>query len=88
MNAQAHVQTHVDAIEEQGYTIIEGALPQSVIDQTKTELAPYLKKQRMGRNDFEGFCSERVYALLAKAPSVAEIVAHPDHACDRRCIST
>jgi ectoine hydroxylase-related dioxygenase (phytanoyl-CoA dioxygenase family) len=32
----------------------------------------------MGRNDFEGFHSERVYALLAKAPPVARIVEHPD----------
>jgi ectoine hydroxylase-related dioxygenase (phytanoyl-CoA dioxygenase family) len=72
-----NVQPTIDTIEEQGYAIIEGALPQRVVDQTKVELEPYLQKQKMGRNDFEGFCSERVYALLAKAPSVAEIVEHP-----------
>jgi ectoine hydroxylase-related dioxygenase (phytanoyl-CoA dioxygenase family) len=32
----------------------------------------------MGRNDFEGFHTERVYALLAKAPPVARIIEHPD----------
>ena len=31
----------------------------------------------MGRNDFEGLYSERVYALLAKAPEIAEIIEHP-----------
>jgi ectoine hydroxylase-related dioxygenase (phytanoyl-CoA dioxygenase family) len=31
----------------------------------------------MGRNDFEGFRSERVYALLAKAPRVSQIIEHP-----------
>lgn len=31
----------------------------------------------MGRNDFEGFRSERAYALLAKAPGVAGIIEHP-----------
>ena len=30
-----------------------------------------------GRNDFEGFETNRVYALLAKAPAVAELVEHP-----------
>ncbi len=71
-----NVQPYIDTIEEQGFVVIEGALPGSVVAQTKAELEPYLQKQKMGRNDFEGFYSERVYALLAKAPSVAEIVEH------------
>ena len=32
----------------------------------------------MGRNDFEGHNTERVYALLAKAPSLAQAIEHPD----------
>ena len=31
----------------------------------------------MGRNEFEGTCSERVYAVLAKAPSLAPLIEHP-----------
>ncbi len=31
----------------------------------------------MGRNDFEGYDSERVYALLAKSPVFGELAAHP-----------
>ena len=31
----------------------------------------------MGRNDFEGYESERVYALLAKSPVFGELAAHP-----------
>ena len=31
----------------------------------------------MGRNDFEGYRSERVYALLAKSPVFADLVAEP-----------
>lgn len=38
---------------------------------------PLQQRRHMGRNDFEGLHSERVYALLAKAPSVAERVEHP-----------
>ena len=30
-----------------------------------------------GRNDFEGYSTNRVYALLAKAPSIAALVEHP-----------
>ena len=43
----------------------------------RAALAPYLQGQRMGRNDFEGFRSERVYALLAKDPALALLVEHP-----------
>jgi ectoine hydroxylase-related dioxygenase (phytanoyl-CoA dioxygenase family) len=60
-----------------GFTIIEGLMDGELIVRIKTELAPYLKQQKMGRNNFEGLSSERVYALLAKAPSVAEIIEHP-----------
>ena len=44
----------------------------------RTELAPWLGPDAFrGRNDFEGFETNRVYALLAKAPAVAELVEHP-----------
>jgi ectoine hydroxylase-related dioxygenase (phytanoyl-CoA dioxygenase family) len=48
------------------------------VDEIKASLAPWLQGRLLGRNDFEGFHTERVYALLAKAPAVARIVEHPD----------
>lgn len=68
---------HVDHVREHGYTVLERAAPATTIERVRRELAPYLQRRLMGRNDFEGFSSERVYALLAKAPSVAELVEHP-----------
>jgi ectoine hydroxylase-related dioxygenase (phytanoyl-CoA dioxygenase family) len=68
---------HVDRIRDNGFTILESLLPETSISRIRGELAPYLQRQLMGRNDFEGFSSERVYALLAKAPSVAAIIEHP-----------
>lgn len=43
---------------------------------TRTELGPYCQGEYLGRNNFEGIHTERVYALLAKAPSVVEIIEH------------
>lgn len=71
------LQSHIDAVRVDGYTIIERAIDAGLIGRIKSELAPYLAGRHMGRNDFEGFYSERVYALLAKAPSIAEIIEHP-----------
>jgi ectoine hydroxylase-related dioxygenase (phytanoyl-CoA dioxygenase family) len=67
----------IASIRDQGFVILENLLSSDQVMRIRDELDPYLKKQHMGRNDFEGFKSERVYALLAKAPSIAEIVEHP-----------
>jgi ectoine hydroxylase-related dioxygenase (phytanoyl-CoA dioxygenase family) len=68
---------HVERIRHDGYTIIEDVLPAASRACIRQELAPWLTGERPGRNDFEGFRTERVYALLAKAPAVAAIVEHP-----------
>jgi ectoine hydroxylase-related dioxygenase (phytanoyl-CoA dioxygenase family) len=66
-----------DAIRRDGFVIAPNLLPARDVGEIKAALAPWLRGERMGRNDFEGFRSERVYALLAKAPPVARIVEHP-----------
>ncbi|HEU4840355.1 MAG TPA: phytanoyl-CoA dioxygenase family protein, partial [Ilumatobacteraceae bacterium] len=68
------------AIEDRGYVVIERAVGPDVLDASRAELAPYLdggRESYRGRNDFEGFATNRVYGLLAKAPSEATLVTHP-----------
>jgi ectoine hydroxylase-related dioxygenase (phytanoyl-CoA dioxygenase family) len=69
---------HIERIRHDGYTIVEGALDPATAERIRTDLAPWLMGKHPGRNDFEGFKTERVYALLAKAPSLAALVEHPD----------
>lgn len=62
--------------DRQGYVIFENIMPETEIARVRAALAPYLT--RTGRNDFEGFKSNRVYALLAKSPDVfSAMVTHP-----------
>lgn len=63
-------------IENDGYTIIENVMSDDLMSRIREELAPYCQGKLLGRNTFEGTHTERVYALLAKAPSVAEIIEH------------
>ena len=65
-------QLHTD-----GYFIIPQLLPAAQVQGIRDALAPHLRGQLPGRNDFEGFESERVYALLAKSQVFAELAAHP-----------
>ncbi len=62
--------------DDKGYVIFESVMPADDVAAVRTALAPHLTKQ--GRNDFEGFKSNRVYALLSKAPEVfAPMAMHP-----------
>lgn len=60
-----------------GYLILEGLLGPDEVHAVKSALSPWLQGERYGRNDFEGEHTERVYALLAKAPVLACIIEHP-----------
>jgi ectoine hydroxylase-related dioxygenase (phytanoyl-CoA dioxygenase family) len=66
-----------EAIRRDGYAVAPDLISREDVAEIKASLAPWLRGELMGRNDFEGFRSERVYALLAKAPPVARIVEHP-----------
>ena len=69
--------TTVEAIHERGYVVLPEVLSRRQLDTVRSQLEPHLDAGHFGRNDFEGFRSQRLYALLAKAPAVAELVAHP-----------
>ncbi|MCR9093976.1 MAG: phytanoyl-CoA dioxygenase family protein [bacterium] len=67
--ALEHLETH-------GYVILPSLLSREEVETIRGELAPHLT--HFGRNPFEGHKTQRVYALLAKAPSIAPLVEHPD----------
>ena len=64
-------------LDEDGYVILPGLLPADECQRVREALSPWLQGGKPGRNDFEGYKSERVYALLAKSPVFAELSAHP-----------
>jgi len=67
----------LEQIRCEGYTVVRGALNPRQVEAVRQELAPILASAPFGRNDFEGYRSQRVYALLAKAPATAGLVTHP-----------
>lgn len=60
-----------------GFVVLPEVISPREVDTIRAQLAPHLRGAWFGRNDFEGFRTERVYALLAKAPAVATLVEHP-----------
>ncbi|MEL7128221.1 MAG: phytanoyl-CoA dioxygenase family protein [Pseudomonadota bacterium] len=59
-----------------GYIIFENVMAQKDLQRVRDALLPHMEKT--GRNNFEGYKSNRVYALLAKSPDIfSEMVTHP-----------
>jgi ectoine hydroxylase-related dioxygenase (phytanoyl-CoA dioxygenase family) len=70
-------QVFVERIRREGFVVVPDLVGVRELDRVRRQLAPYLGGAPFGRNDFEGLRSQRVYALLAKAPAVADLVIHP-----------
>jgi ectoine hydroxylase-related dioxygenase (phytanoyl-CoA dioxygenase family) len=66
-----------DEFDRSGYLIFERVLAPDRVAELRTALAPHLARDLLGRNDFEGTKTNRVYALLAKSPVFAELAIHP-----------
>lgn len=77
--------------DEQGYLVFERVISPEQVADVRAALDPHLTKK--GRNDFEGFKSNRVYALIAKAPKVfSDMITHPlpltfaEHELGKSCL--
>lgn len=78
MSTTISLEARLAELHTDGFTVIEQAIAPTLVRDVKSALAPWLKGERVGRNDFEGFHSERVYALLTKAPVLAALVEHAE----------
>ena len=68
---------HASTIRREGFLVLRDVLSPAEEAAMRAALAPHLQGKLKGRNDFEGFHTERVYALLAKDPALALLVEHP-----------
>ena len=66
-----------DALGADGYAIVEGVLSPSEVASARHDLARVLAETPTGRNDFEGFSTQRVYALFAKTRTFDQVAIHP-----------
>jgi ectoine hydroxylase-related dioxygenase (phytanoyl-CoA dioxygenase family) len=75
--AEATVETVVAGMEADGYTIVEGLLTPDEVEAVRSDLRSVLASTPTGRNDFEGFATQRVYALFAKTRAFDAPATHP-----------
>jgi hypothetical protein len=75
--SEATVDTVVAALKSDGYCAVEGLLPSEEVTAARASLADVLAATPEGRNDFEGFKTQRVYALFAKTRAFDGPATHP-----------
>ena len=73
----ANIEGELAALEEQGFVILRDVLSPALMAEMRRALAPHLQREYLGRNDFEGHLTERVYALVDKGEVFADLVEHP-----------
>jgi len=78
--ARFDAHAHAAELRAQGFSVIPDFMDEAQIAAFRTALAPFLGSHR-GRNDFEGFETERVYTLVARGK------VFEDLACDARLMS-
>jgi ectoine hydroxylase-related dioxygenase (phytanoyl-CoA dioxygenase family) len=69
--------TDLEAIQQHGYVILESVLDAAELAEIREALRPHLRQQGAGRNNFEGYATERVYGLVGKGAPFARLVEHP-----------
>lgn len=67
----------VAAMRAEGYCIVEGMLSEHQVKEAKADLLDVLGATPKGRNDFEGYATQRIYALFAKTRMFDEWAIHP-----------
>ena len=67
---------HLDSLATHGYTILRDFLSPEALKRVREGLAPHLNTHA-GRNNFEGYKTERVYTLVARGKVFEDIAEDP-----------
>ena len=73
----ASVDDVVQALERDGFAIVEGMLSPEETRAKRQGLSDVLERTPTGRNSFEGYTTRRIYALFAKTRAFDEPATHP-----------
>ncbi len=74
----SEIETRLASLAEQGYVILERVLDGAGVARLKEALAPYERARPMGRNDFEGELTQRVYSLAGKGELFMQLAEQPE----------
>src|SRR5215472_17682103 len=62
---------------EDGYVVVSGMMSDANLEAARADLGRILEATKTGRNAFEGFATQRIYALFAKTRTFDDAAIHP-----------
>jgi len=71
----AEVDSYMEAVEENGYVIVDGLLTDAQCEEIRASVTPLL--EHCGRNTFEGEQTQRLYSVIEKTLALNPLVEHP-----------
>lgn len=75
--ANATPETVCTALEHDGAVILDQRLDADVLRAVEADLAPFVASTAEGRNDFSGFQTRRIGALMARSPACRGLALDP-----------
>lgn len=76
-DAEADPEAVASALAADGCAVVERLVAESVMDDVRRELAPWMDTTPDGPDDFSGFATKRTGALLARSATARDLVVHP-----------
>ena len=64
-------------LTDDGYVVVTGMMTPDGVQNAHADLDRLLRATRTGRNSFEGFGTQRIYALFAKTRVFDSVATHP-----------
>jgi ectoine hydroxylase-related dioxygenase (phytanoyl-CoA dioxygenase family) len=66
-----------DRLMDDGYVVVSGLMSDQDVQVARADLDRVLEETKTGRNAFEGYSTQRVYALFAKTRTFDGVAIHP-----------
>ena len=63
-------------LEKHGALIVEDVIDQATVDQLSSEIVPLIERAPTGRNDFSGFNTQRMGALVSRSPTCRSLITN------------
>jgi ectoine hydroxylase-related dioxygenase (phytanoyl-CoA dioxygenase family) len=71
------IERDVGELRARGFVVLEALLPPDLLTAMRAALESELRSELLGRNNFEGYLTERVYSLVGRGKVFEDLVEHP-----------
>lgn len=71
------IEAALTTLLDQGWVVLDNALDEATVDRAEDEVRRLLADTPTGRDSFEGFATQRVYALAGKTRAADPMLTHP-----------